>query len=261
MTLEFTAPRTAPARAGASPLARAATLAFGVLAYLAFLGTFLFAIGFVGGFAPLSVDGGRVAPLGEALLVNAALLGLFAVQHTVMARLAFKRVWTRIVPPAIERSTFVLATCLVFATIFSQWCALPGVLWQLEGPAAWALHAVSALGYGLVLLGSFQIDHFALFGLAQTWRHFRGVQTPPVHFEERGLYRRVRHPLMLGFLIAFWATPTMSFGHLFFAAMVTGYILIGTQIEERTLIAEHGEAYRAYRRRVPGLLPRLRRAA
>jgi len=261
MTLEASLPRlTAPA-AAASPLARAATLAFGVLAYLAFLVTFLFAIGFVGGFAPLTVDAGRAAPLGEALLVNAAVLALFALQHTIMARLAFKRVWTRIVPPALERSVFVLATCLVFATIFTQWRALPGVLWQIEGPAAWLLHAVSAFGYGLVLLGSFQIDHFALFGLAQTWRHFRGLEAPPAHFEERGLYRRVRHPLMLGFLIAFWATPTMSVGHLFFAAMVTGYILIGTHIEERTLIAEHGEAYRAYRRRVPGILPRLRRAA
>ena len=244
----------------ASPLARVATLLHGVVAYVAFLGTFLFAIGFVSGVTPVTVHGGRASELVPALLVNGGILALFALQHTVMARLAFKRVWTRVVPPAIERSTFVLATCAILATLFWQWRALPGVFWELAGPAAWLVRAVAACGWLIVLVGSFQIDHFALFGLAQTVRYFRASEIPPARFEERGFYRHVRHPLMLGFLVAFWATPVMSGGHLFFAAMCTGYILVGTHIEERTLIAEHGDAYRAYLRRVPAFFPRFRRA-
>lgn len=261
MTLAYSAPATA-VRPAASPLARAATLAYGLVVYLLFLGVFLYTIGFVESFGvPVTVDGGRVASLREALLVNGGILALFAVQHTVMARRAFKRVWTRIVPPALERSTFVLATALILVTLFTQWRAIPGVAWSIDGPLAVVLRAVSLLGFGIVLVSTFLIDHFALFGLAQVVRFFRGTRAPEARFEERWFYRYVRHPLMLGFLIAFWSTPVMSYGHLFFAVMVTGYILVGTHIEERTLVAEHGEAYRAYRRRVPMFVPRLRASA
>jgi protein-S-isoprenylcysteine O-methyltransferase Ste14 len=241
---------------------RAASLLYGATAYVAFLATFLYAIGFVSGFiVPLTVDGGASATLIEALMVNGGFLALFAVQHTIMARKAFKRRWTKIVPQQIERSTFVFATCAILGGMFWQWRHMPGVLWQVEGAVAYALHAVAFLGWGIVLLSSFLIDHFELFGLRQVVRHFRQLPVEPPHFRERSLYRVVRHPLMFGFLLAFWATPVMTMGHLFFAAMCTGYILFGIQIEERTLIAEHGDSYRDYRRRVRMLLPLPRRAS
>jgi protein-S-isoprenylcysteine O-methyltransferase Ste14 len=234
---------------------------YGSIAYLAFLATFSYAIGFVSGLVvPKTVDGGASVPWAEALLVNGAFLALFAVQHTVMARRAFKRRWTRIVPPQLERSTFVLATCAILASLFWQWRHLPGVLWEFEGPVAWFLRGVSFVGWGVVLFASFLIDHFELFGLRQTVRHFLGRPAQAPAFRERSLYRVVRHPLMLGFLLAFWATPVMSAGHLFFALMCTLYILVGIQVEERTLIAEHGEAYLDYRERVPMLLPLRRRS-
>lgn len=251
----------APVRGETRSLAsRVATLAYGTVAYLLFFGTFLYAIGFVTGVGvPKTVSDGARVPLLEALLVNGAFLGAFAVQHTIMARRAFKDWWTRFVPAQIERSTFVLATCAILVPMYFQWRHLPGSLWELHGPAAWFLQGVAFLGFGIVLFASFLIDHFELFGLRQVVRYFRGLPAEPPLFRERSLYRRVRHPLMLGFLLAFWSTPTMSMGHLFFAAMCTGYILVGIQIEERSLIAEHGDAYRDYRRRVPMLLP-LRRA-
>jgi protein-S-isoprenylcysteine O-methyltransferase Ste14 len=253
-------PRTAPA--AASRASRVLSLAYGSLAYLLFLATFLYAIGFVTGlFVPRTVDGGLRATLGEALLVNGGCLALFALQHTIMARRAFKRRWTRIVPAQVERATFVLVTCLILGTTFWQWRALPGTLWEVHGPAAWFLRGVSFLGWGIVLFASFLIDHFELFGLRQVVRHFLKKPVQPPQFRERSLYRMVRHPLMLGFLLAFWATPMMSMGHLFFALMCTGYILVGIQIEERTLVAEHGDAYRAYQRRVPMLVPLGRRNA
>lgn len=256
------APRPAGVAASApSRASRVSSLVYGVLAYLLFLATFLYAIGFVSGFAvPKSVNDGAQAPLAEALLVDGGFLALFAGQHTLMARRAFKRRWTRIVPQQIERSTFVLVTCLILAATFWQWRQLPGTLWELHGPAAWLLHGFAFLGWGIVLLGSFLIDHFDLFGLRQVVRHF--LRQPPAgpRFRERSLYRLVRHPLMLGFLIAFWATPVMTMGHLFFAVMCTGYILVGIHVEERTLVAEHGEAYLDYRRRVPMLVPLLRRS-
>ena len=252
----------APTRPAASPASRVVSLAYGTLAYVLFLGTFLYAIGFVMGLlVPKTVSDGARVPLAEALLVNGGLLALFAVQHTIMARRAFKRRWTRIVPAQIERSTFVLVTCVILITTFVQWRHLPGSLWEVTGPAAWFLHGVSFLGWGIVLYGSFLIDHFELFGLRQVVRHFRGKELATPVFHERSLYRRVRHPLMLGFLLAFWATPAMTMGHLFFAAMCTGYILVGIQIEERTLVAEHGDAYRDYQRRVPMLLPLGKRAS
>lgn len=257
-----TARAAAPTRPVASLASRAGSLAYGTLAYVLFLGTFLYAIGFVMGLVvPKTVSDGARVGLGEALLVNGGLLALFAVQHTIMARRAFKRRWTRIVPVQIERATFVLVTCAILITTFVQWRHLPGALWELDGPAAWFLHGVSLLGWGIVLYSSFLIDHFELFGLRQVVRHFLGKEPAAPTFRERSLYRRVRHPLMLGFLLAFWATPAMTMGHLFFAAMCTGYILVGIQIEERTLIAEHGDAYRDYQRRVPMLVPLGKRGA
>lgn len=258
-----------PAYPAASPRAthvvaswpnRIASLLCGSLAYVLFLGTFLYAIGFVTGLVALkTVDGGASVPLTQALLVNGGFLALFAVQHTIMARRAFKRWWTRIVPPQIERATFVLVTSAILGSLFWQWRELPGELWAVDGAAAWLLRGVSFFGWGLVLFASFLIDHFELFGLRQVVRHFLGRPVAPPHFRERSLYRVVRHPLMFGFLLAFWATPVMSMGHFFFAAMCTAYILVGIQIEERTLVAEHGEAYRDYQRRVPMLLPTGRR--
>jgi protein-S-isoprenylcysteine O-methyltransferase Ste14 len=240
---------------------RAASLVYGATAYIAFLVTFLYAIGFVSGFlVPKTVDDGVSVPIAEALLVNGGFLALFAVQHTIMARRAFKRRWTRIVPQQIERSTFVLATCVILGGLFWQWRHMPGTVWQVEGAFAYGLHTVAFAGWGVVLLSSFLIDHFELFGLRQVVRHFRQLPPEPPHFRERSLYRHVRHPLMLGFLLAFWATPVMTMGHFFFAAMCTGYILFGVQVEERSLVAEHGDSYRDYRRRVPMLLPLPRRA-
>jgi len=249
-----------PARA-ASAVARVLTLSFGAGAYVLFLGTFLYTIGFVWGLVPVSIDAGRAAPLTEALLVNGGFLGLFAVQHMVMARNAFKKRWTRIVSPAIERSIFVLATCLILIGLFVNWRAIPGVAWHVEGPVAAVLWALSGLGVAIVLYSTFLIDHFELFGLRQTVSAFLGRPLAGPPFVERSLYARVRHPLMLGFLIFFWATPHMSYGHLFFAVMCTGYICVGVWVEERTLIANVGQAYLDYRRRVPAILPLPRRTS
>jgi protein-S-isoprenylcysteine O-methyltransferase Ste14 len=246
----------------ASLAARLTILALGSLIYLLFLGTFGYAMGFVTGLvAPTSVDGGLPAPLGEALLVNGGLLGLFAAQHTIMARRAFKARWTRIVPKPIERSLFVLATCAILIALFVQWRSMPGVVWQVGGPASIALWTLCGLGWTTVLLSTFLIDHFELFGLRQAVLAGLGRPYREPRFVERALYKVVRHPLMLGFLFAFWCTPTMTVGHLFFAVMTTGYILFGIRVEERTLIAAHGERYRDYRRRVPMLLPIPRRPA
>lgn len=254
-------PGAVPVEPSPSAASRVCSLLYGTLAYVLFLGTFLYAIGFVAGLGvPRTVNDGLRVPLSEALLVNGGLLALFAVQHTIMARKAFKRWWTQIVPAQVERATFVLVTCAILCTLFWQWRQLPGTLWELHGPVAWFLYGVSFLGWGIVLFGSFLIDHFELFGLRQVVRHFLGRPPESPRFRERSLYRHVRHPLMLGFLLAFWATPVMTMGHLFFAAMCTGYILVGIQIEERTLVAEHGEPYLDYRRRVPMLVPLRRRS-
>jgi len=231
--------------------------AYGLIGYASFLAAFLYAMGFVSGyFVPRTIDAGPAAATLVAVAINLGLLSAFAVQHSIMARPGFKRVWTRIVPPAIERSTFVLATSAIFLAIFTQWRPLPATVWDLrETGLHFPLLCVSALGWLTVLLASFQIDHFELFGLSPTWRHLRGKQPPQVHFAERGFYRHVRHPLMLGFLLAFWSTPYMTQGHLLFTGVVTAYILVALQLEERDLIAAHGDQYRDYRRRVPSLIP------
>ncbi len=262
-----TTPAALTAPALTRPLAgRLASLLYGATVYALFLATFLYLVGWVAGaFVPKHVDGGAAgvpaASTLEALLVNGAFLGLFALQHAVMARRGFKERWTRVVPPQVERSTFVLATCAVLIGMVWNWRALPQVVWHVDGAGAVALWTLSGLGWGIVLLSTFLIDHFELFGLRQVVRHFRGLDAEPPKFRERWIYRFVRHPLMLGFLIAFWSTPHMTVGHLFFAATVTVYILIALQIEERDLVTAHGDAYRDYRRRVPMLVPLPRRAA
>jgi protein-S-isoprenylcysteine O-methyltransferase Ste14 len=251
-----------PSARPASALSRWASLAYGLFAYLLFFVTFVYLIGFVTGLAvPITVDGGAPGSLATAFLVNGGFLALFAVQHTIMARPAFKRRWTQIVPAQVERSTFVLLATAILIGMVLAWRAIPGVYWQVEGPLALVLHGIALSGFGIVLFSSFLIDHFELFGLRQVVRHFRGAPPAGPHFRERSLYRFVRHPLMFGFLLAFWSTPVMTGGHLFFAALCTLYILVGVRIEEHTLVAEHGERYRSYQRRVPMLLPLRRPSA
>jgi len=243
---------------------RALVLACGVTSYALFLLTFLYAIGFVGGIGvPTSLDGAPRSPLGMALMVNLGLLALFAVQHSVMARPAFKRAWTKIVPPAMERSTYVLLSNLALILLFWKWQPMGGTVWNFTDSTArvW-LFGLSLCGWMLVLVSTFLINHFDLFGLRQVWAHFRGRDCEPLRFVVPGPYRMVRHPLYVGFILAFWATPTMSAAHLLFAVMTTAYILVAIQLEERDLVAEHGASYKDYRRRVPMLIPgRMRRQA
>ena len=236
-------------------------LLYGVLVYVLFLGVFLYALGFVVGLVvPKGIDDGAAGPAGLAILVNAGLLGIFAVQHTIMARPGFKRWWTRLIPPSIERSTFVLVTSVIFILTFWLWRPLPEVLWHVEHPMLrGVLYGISFLGFGIVLYSSFLIDHFDLFGLRQVILYARGTPYTPPRFVERSLYRLVRHPLMVGFLICFWSAPTMTQGHLLFALLTTGYILVGTHIEERDLVAAHPEAYAAYRRRAAMFVPGIKR--
>jgi protein-S-isoprenylcysteine O-methyltransferase Ste14 len=239
-----------------------ATLTYGLIGYASFNAAILYAIGFIGGwFVPKTIDSGAAGPVGSSLLINAGLLCVFVVQHTIMARPAFKRWWTRIVPKSIERSTFVLLASASLGLVFWQWRPLPHVLWSVGGPAAMALSALSLAGWSIVMIASFTISHWDLFGVRQTWMRFRNRPYAPVGFRLAGFYRIVRHPLMVGFIIAFWATPTMTVGHLFFAVMTTGYILFGTWVEERDLIAEHGERYLSYKRQVRGLIPLLKTGA
>lgn len=244
-------------------MSRSLAVLYGGACYAAFLLTFLYAIAFVAGMGvPKHIDNGAATPLATALMIDVALLALFAVQHSGMARPAFKRWWTRFVPQPIERSTFVLVSSLVLALLFWQWCPLPQMVWQVDnGLARGLLWGISLLGWGLVLTSSFAINHFELFGLRQVWLHARRSSPKDEPFVLRAMYRIVRHPLMLGFLIAFWVTPDMSLGHLLFAAVVTGYILVAIRfLEERDLIAIHGDAYRDYQRKVPMLLPLRKRS-
>ena len=233
---------------------------YGVLSYAIFFATFLYAIGFVGNlWVPKSIDSARETSLVAALLINAGLLGVFAIQHSVMARPAFKRWWTRIIPKEAERSTYTLLSSVALIVLFAFWEPIGGTVWSVQSPLAQALIYVAyAFGWGLVLVSTFLINHFDLFGLRQVWLQLRRRPYTPVSFGSPWLYRIVRHPLYVGLLLAFWSAPTMTLTHLVFAIATTIYILIAIQLEEHDLVAEHPE-YARYRKRVPMLVPFLKR--
>ena len=238
---------------------RWAVFTYGVGAYVVFLGTFLYAAGFVGNFlVPKSMDSAREGSLLMALVVNLALLSLFAVQHSVMARPAFKKRLTRLIPEAAERSTYVLASSLALILLFALWRPLGGIVWNVTDPAArTALLGLFAFGWLLVLVTTFLINHFDLFGLRQIWLYLRQRPYTAIRFRTPGPYRLVRHPLYVGWLFAFWATPTMTVTHLFFALVTTAYILVAIQLEEQDLVDAFGTAYTSYQNHVPMLVPRV----
>jgi len=239
---------------------RLAIFGYGLGCYAVFFATFLYGIGFIGNlWVPKSIDSPRDVALGAALLVNLGLLGLFAVQHSVMARPAFKRWWTRIVPEPAERSTYVLFSSLALIALFWFWQPMGGVIWEITAPLGVdAMYVLYAAGWALLLYSTFLINHFDLFGLRQVWLQLLGKSFTPLDFKTPWLYRQVRHPLYVGWLMIFWATPTMTVAHLVFAVMTTAYILLAIQFEERDLIEAHPE-YAEYRKRVPMLLPLGRR--
>lgn len=234
---------------------------YGLVVYLFFFATFVYAIGFVGNLPllPKTIDSGAAAPLLETLVIDLALLGLFAVQHSVMARRGFKRWWTKWIPEPIERSTFVLAASAALALLLWQWRPIAEpILWSAgDVTARMLLLGVFWLGWCVLLISTFLINHFELFGLRQVWSNLRGQSLPAPMFHTPLFYRHVRHPIYLGFILAFWATPQMSAGHLLFAAACTAYILIGIWFEERDLVAQFGQRYLQYRKQVGMLLPKL----
>src|SRR5262245_36470956 len=232
-------------------------LAYGTVSYLLFLVAFLYAIGFVGDIVvPKAINSGTPESWTVALPIDALLLGLFAIQHSVMARPAFKRWWTKFIAPVAERSTYVLISSLILLLLYWQWRPMPELIWHVEAPAVrYLIWGLFAAGWVIVLASTFLIDHFELFGLRQAIIYFRGRPNAPASFKTPGLYRFVRHPLMLGFIIAFWAAPDMTAGRLLFAFATTVYILIALQLEERDLVHYFGEQYEQYRRRVPMLVP------
>ena len=230
---------------------------YGAVCYVIFFATFLYAIGFVGDFVvPKAIDSDPSGATGAALLVDALLLGVFAVQHSVMARPAFKRWWIRFVPPALERSTYVLCASLALILLFWKWQPIGGEIWSVQNETArYALWALCAFGWAVVLTSTFLISHFDLFGLRQVYLYYSGRPYTRVQFGTPFFYKYVRHPLYLGFILAFWATPHMTAAHLVFALATTAYILIAIQFEEHDLIRSIGAPYEDYRRRVPMILP------
>ncbi len=230
---------------------------YGLICYVLFFGAFLYAICFIGGIiVPKTIDSGVAGPVGQAIFIDALLLGLFAIQHSVMARPAFKKGWTKIVPKSMERSTYVLFSSLVLILLFWQWQPISGVIWSVQ--VHWAqvlLRAIFACGWFILLTGTFMISHAHLFGLQQVYENLRKKPISNPKFLQPGYYKYIRHPLMLGFIIGFWATPVMTTGHLLFAAAATGYILIALQLEEKDLIHYFGEQYLDYKRRVPMFIP------
>ncbi len=248
--------QTAP-ETRASLTGRAIAFLYGIIAYVVFFASFLYAIGFVETLiVPTNIDTGISAPTAQALVINLILMSLFAIQHSVMARPQFKRWWTRFVPVSVERSTYVLFASLLLALLLWQWRPMPQIVWQVADPRlALAITAVSFIGWLIVLTSTFLINHFELFGLHQVTNSLTGRAMPAPRFRMPLYYRFVRHPIYLGFIVAFWAAPTMTVGHLLFAAVTTAYIVVGASLEERDLIALFGDDYRRYRQRVAMLLP------
>ncbi len=239
---------------------RTLALIYGVLVYLVFLATFTYAICFVGDIVvPKTIDSGAESPLFLAIAIDALLLAGFAIQHSVMARQGFKRVWTQVVPRQLERPTYVLAASLMLLLLLWQWRPIPQTVWELHGGVATVIWVTFWLGWAILLTSTFLINHFELFGLKQVWTFFSYAEHQEGKFRTPSLYKVVRHPLYLGFVIAFWSAPRMSLGHLIFSIATTGYILLGIFFEERDLIATYGRAYRDYRNRVPMLIPFPRR--
>jgi protein-S-isoprenylcysteine O-methyltransferase Ste14 len=245
----------------ANVMNRTVAFVYGTVCYILFLATFLYAIAFVGNIGiARTIDGDPLVPFGHALLINVALLGIFAVQHSGMARQGFKRWWTGVLPKPVERSTYVLFTNLALLLLFHQWEPMGGVIWDIKNPVGQGvMYSLFAFGWLLALYTTFLINHFDLFGLRQVWLYFRGKEYTPLGFKTPRVYQYVRHPLYVGFLFGFWATPTMTAAHLVFAIATTAYILIAIQLEERDLVEIHGQTYADYRQRVPMLVPGMKK--
>ena len=237
---------------------KALAFIYGLACYAVFFVTFVYAIGFVGNLVvPKAIDTGAAVPLQEALIVNVLLLSVFALQHSIMARPEFKRWWTKIVPKPIERSTYVLFASLALLLLYWQWRPMTNVVWSVDNAAGrLVLHGLFVLGWAIVFLSTFMINHFDLFGLRQVYRNLRNHEPKELGFRTPFFYKFLRHPIMLGFIIAFWSTPLMTVGHLLFAVATTVYILIAIQLEERDLVKHFGEPYKSYRQKTPMLIPR-----